>query len=122
MKRPPDLKQLVALMYVHDFGGYTEAAKQLNLTQPAVSWQLKELSRKLGKELVAFLGGKQYELTDEGLRIVALTRAILALTDMIYSNRPDNPAPDELQRAFCDAQSANARMFDLIKKQGIANA
>ncbi len=40
--------KLLTVLKVNDLGSYTEAAKELNLTQPAVSLHLKSLEKELG--------------------------------------------------------------------------
>ena len=47
---------LRAYITVIDLGGYTRAAAALNLSQPAISLQIKRLEDLIGKQLIAFEG------------------------------------------------------------------
>lgn len=67
MKLPP-LNSLRAFSAVADTGSYTLAAERLNVTQAAVSQQVKSLEKHLGISLVAKLG-RGIELTDSGVRL-----------------------------------------------------
>lgn len=50
------LHQLKVFLHVAQHMNYTEAAAQLNLTQPAVSIQLKQLEEHIGLPLVDKIG------------------------------------------------------------------
>lgn len=54
--RSLNLDQLRALMEVTELGSFSAAARQLNLTQPAVSLQVRELEQRFGIRLVERLG------------------------------------------------------------------
>ena len=43
-----NLDQLRTLIEVVDLGSFTEAAKRLHLTQPAISQQIRELENRCG--------------------------------------------------------------------------
>ncbi len=64
----PPLNSLRAFSAVADTGSYTLAAEQLNVTQAAVSQQVKALEKHLGLALVAKLG-RGIELTGPGARL-----------------------------------------------------
>src|SRR5262245_36989167 len=76
--------QLRALMEVVEQGGFSAAAKRLNLSQPAVSLQIRELEDRLGIRLVERLGKRAYataaggELIEHARRIAAETERALA--------------------------------------------
>ena len=67
MKLPP-LNSLRAFATVAEAGGYTFAAERLNVTQAAVSQQVKVLEKHLGVSLVTRLG-RGIELTGPGARL-----------------------------------------------------
>src|SRR5262245_3538699 len=75
--RSLNLDQLRALAEVVDAGSFTEAARRLNLTQPAVSLQIRELENRFGVPLIERLGKRAYataagrELIDHGRRMMA---------------------------------------------------
>ncbi|MDR0808560.1 MAG: LysR family transcriptional regulator [Gemmobacter sp.] len=80
MPRNLDLTALRAFVAVADAGGVTRAAGLLNLTQSAVSMQLKRLEDSLGTGL--FLRtARRLSLTAEGEQLLGLARRMLALND-----------------------------------------
>jgi DNA-binding transcriptional LysR family regulator len=72
-----NLDQLRTLIEVVERGSFTEAAKRLYLTQPAISQQIRELERRCGLPLVervgkrAFATAAGHELIMRGKRIIA---------------------------------------------------
>jgi len=70
-----NLDQLHALVEVVRLGSFSAAARGLNLSQPAVSLQIRELEQRLGLELVERLGKQAYataagaELIERAARI-----------------------------------------------------
>jgi DNA-binding transcriptional LysR family regulator len=79
-----NLDQLRALIEVVELGSFTEAAKRLHLTQPAISQQIRELENRCGLELVERIGKRAFatpagrELITHGRRIIAETEQALA--------------------------------------------
>jgi DNA-binding transcriptional LysR family regulator len=77
--RSLNLDQLRTFMEVIRLGSFTAAARLLNLTQPAISQQIKELESRLGVQLVARLGKRAFataagkELGERGARLLALS-------------------------------------------------
>jgi DNA-binding transcriptional LysR family regulator len=61
--RSLNLDQLRTLQEVVDQGSFSGAARQLNLTQPAVSLQIRELERRVGVKLIERMGKKAYVTT-----------------------------------------------------------
>jgi DNA-binding transcriptional LysR family regulator len=55
-----NLDQLRAVTEVMRLGSFSAAARSLNLTQPAISFQVRELEQRLGVELVERLGKRAY--------------------------------------------------------------
>ena len=74
--RSLNLDQLKALVEVVAHGNFTAAAKELNLTQPAVTHQIQELERRLNVTLVERLGKRAY-LTEAGEKLVDHARSLL---------------------------------------------
>ncbi len=64
----PPLNALRALSAVAETGSYTLAANRLNVTQAAVSQQVKALEKRIGVALVTRLG-RSIELTGAGARL-----------------------------------------------------
>lgn len=79
MKPPPmDLHKLKSLISVAEMGGISAASNALNLTQSAVSQQLKELERQLGMELID-RSHRPVSLTEEGSELVTVAREMIKL-------------------------------------------
>lgn len=84
MPRNLDLSALRAFVTVADVGGVTKAAGYLNLTQSAVSMQIKRLEDSLGMQL--FLrAARKLALSPEGEQLVSYGRRMLALNDEVLS-------------------------------------
>ncbi|MFA5121802.1 LysR family transcriptional regulator [Zavarzinia sp.] len=79
--RDINLDQLRSFLTVARLGSFSAAARELNLSQPAVSVQLRELEARLGVQLLDRLGKRAYptlageELIAHGERIAAAVEA-----------------------------------------------
>ena len=80
MARTLDLVALRSFVAVVDAGGVTRAASLLNLTQSAVSMQLKRLEESLNLGLFA-RAARKLTLTPEGEQLIGFARKMLALND-----------------------------------------
>ncbi len=80
MPRNLDLTALRSFVTVADAGGVTRAAAQLNLTQSAVSMQLKRLEESTGQPLIDRTG-RGVALTAQGEQLAGFARRMLALND-----------------------------------------
>src|ERR1700756_5490614 len=74
-RRGLTLRQLRALAAVHAMGSVTASAKLLNLTQPAVTLQLRNLEALAELPLI--------QRTGEGMRLTDAGRQVMALTERI---------------------------------------
>jgi DNA-binding transcriptional LysR family regulator len=84
MPRNLDLSAMRSFVTVADVGGVTRAAGYLNLTQSAVSMQIKRLEESLGLSL--FLrAARKLALSPEGEQLVSYARRMLALNDEALS-------------------------------------
>lgn len=75
-----NLDRLRSLIEVIDLGSFSAAARHLNLTQPAVSLQVRELERRLGVALVERMGTK-IRVTAPGRELVEHARRIFRECD-----------------------------------------
>src|SRR5215470_10864167 len=74
--RSLNLDQLRAFVEVVQRGGFTRAATELNLSQPAVTHQVQELERRFKASLVERLGKRVY-LTQAGEKLLEHARNLL---------------------------------------------
>lgn len=84
MPRNLDLTALRSFVAVADSGGVTRAAGFLNLTQSAVSMQLKRLEEALGLPLFD-RSNRKIALTAAGEQLLGYARRIMALNDEVFS-------------------------------------
>lgn len=75
-----ELRQLVYFEAVARLGGFTRAAEQLHIAQPAISAQIRHLERELGAALFERTT-RRVGLTHAGTLLLARTRAVLAELD-----------------------------------------
>ena len=80
--RSLNLDQLRALLEVVEHGSFSAAARRLNLTQPAISLQIRELERRFGVQLIERLG-KQAHATVPGRELVAAAQRIFRECDLL---------------------------------------
>ena len=73
-----DLYKLKSLISVAEMNGIAAASKALNLTQSAVSQQIKELERQLDMELID-RSRRPVSLTTEGVELVTVAREMIKL-------------------------------------------
>ncbi len=74
--RSLNLDQLRAFVEVVERGSFTAAARELNLTQPAVTHQVQELERRFKVALVERFG-KRAHLTQAGEKLIEHARNLL---------------------------------------------
>ena len=74
--RSLNLDQLRAFVEVVERGSFTRAARELNLSQPAVTHQIHELERRFNVSLVERLGKRVY-LTQAGEKLIVHARSLL---------------------------------------------
>lgn len=84
MPRNLDLTALRSFVAVSESGGVTRAAGFLNLTQSAVSMQIKRLEEALGLQLLD-RSERRVKLTAAGEQLLGYARRMLALNDEIYA-------------------------------------
>lgn len=81
----PSFASLRAFEAVARIGQITRAARELNLTQSAVSHRLKDLETHLGIPLISRKGGS-FELTEAGRTIAVNLSAIFTQLDLVLKN------------------------------------
>ncbi len=83
MSRTLDLTSLRSFVAVADAGGVTRAAGLMNLTQSAVSMQIKRLEDALGLDLLD-RSGRRVALTAAGEQLLGYARRMLSLNDELF--------------------------------------
>ena len=78
--RSLNLDQLRSLIEVVELGSFTQAAKRLHLTQPAISQQIRELETRCGLQLIERVGKRAFA-TPAGRELVIYGRRIMADTE-----------------------------------------
>jgi len=96
MARNLDLTALRALVTIAEVGGVTRAAGLLNLTQSAVSMQIKRLEESLGIELFS-RAQRRLILTPEGEKLVQYSRRMLDLNDEALARLTDSAYEGEIR-------------------------
>ena len=84
MPRHLDLTALRSFMAVADCGGVTRAAGMLNLTQSAVSMQLKRLEEALQQQLLD-RSARTIVVTPAGEQLLGYARQMMRLNDEVFS-------------------------------------
>ena len=95
MIRNMDLTALRSFVTVADTGKVTAAAMRLNLTQSAVSMQLKRLEDMLGQPLLD-RAGRGVALTSQGEQLLSYARRMIALNDEAWSRLTHSEFEGEL--------------------------
>src|SRR5215831_5065909 len=91
-----NLDQLRAVTEVMRLGSFSAAARSLNLTQPAISFQVRELEERLGLQLIERLGKRAYP-TPAGTELIE------------YARRIDRDVDDAMQATRGRARSRTSR-------------
>lgn len=93
--RTLDLATLRSFVAVADTGGVTRAAHLLNLTQSAVSMQMRRLEDVLGQPLLE-KAGRGIALTPAGEQLLGFARRMLALNDEALHRLTDSAYEGQL--------------------------
>jgi len=86
--RNMDVTTLRSFVAVADLGGVTRAATHLNLTQSAVSMQLKRLEELLGLSLFDRTG-RRIALSPGGEQLLTYARRMVELNDSVMARLTD---------------------------------
>ena len=95
MPRNLDMTALRSFAAVAEAGGVTKASGFLNLTQSAVSMQLKRLEESLDLKLLE-RNGRGVVLTGAGEQLLGYARRMLALNDEVFSRLTDQAYEGEV--------------------------
>ena len=95
MPRNLDVAAIRSFLTVAEMGAVTRAATQLNLTQSAVSLQIKRLEDALGQSLFE-RKGRGVTLTPAGEQLIGYSRRLLAANDETWERMKAGPATGEI--------------------------
>jgi DNA-binding transcriptional LysR family regulator len=73
-----DLRHLLTFRTVVDKGSFSAAAEELDISQPAVSFQIRSLEQRLGQRLLD-RSGRRVAVTEAGALLLGYARRMLAL-------------------------------------------
>lgn len=80
-----DIDLLRAFLFVHQTGGFSQAAALLNRTQPAISLQIKRLEARVGSPVFERSRNGTVSLTATGITLTGYAHQILAMHDEAVS-------------------------------------
>ena len=95
MPRNLDVSAIRSFLAVAEMGGVTRASTQLNVTQPAVSLQIKRLEEALGQPLFE-RDRRGLTLTAAGEQFIGYARRLLALNDEAWERMTAATATGEI--------------------------
>ncbi|MEL6983777.1 MAG: LysR family transcriptional regulator [Actinomycetota bacterium] len=75
-----DVESLRAFIEVLDAGGMTRAAERLGISQSAVSWKIKRLEQRIGRELL-IRNGRSLRASRDGTELLTYARTIVETHD-----------------------------------------
>src|ERR1700691_905351 len=87
--RDLSITALRAFVAISEHGSFSKAAEQLNLTQPAISAQLKRLQQILGGDLFYKRAGG-VGLSELGVLLERYARRVLTLNDQVIASTGGN--------------------------------
>ena len=90
--RSLSLDQLRALLEVVERGSFSAAARHLNLTQPAISLQIRELERRFDVQLIERLGKQAHAIDHQRRNDIERERVENGAEPLACDHRP-NMAP-----------------------------
>ena len=82
-----EFRHLRTIKAIHDCGGLARAADQLNITQSALSHQIKGLEEQAGVELFV-RRSKPMTLSPAGFRLLRLAEQVLPQVEATLAERP----------------------------------
>jgi DNA-binding transcriptional LysR family regulator len=72
-----DIQKLEIFTYAAEFLSFSEAAQQLNISQPTVSYHIKTLEKDLGVKLFRWQGGSRLQLTEAARMLLPWARKLI---------------------------------------------
>lgn len=101
-----DTESLRTFAAVLDTGGMTSAAEQLNLSQSAVSWKIKRLEERVGRDLL-IRDGRAIRPSRDGLELLTYARSIIDLHDEAVARLTSSELTGRLRLGVTEEVSAD---------------
>lgn len=109
-----DVESLRTFATVLDLGGMTRAAEALDISQSAVSWKIKRLEEKVGRDLL-IREGRTLRATRDGRELLDYARTIVATHDEAVSRLESSELTGTVKLGTTEEISA-ARMCDVLAR------
>jgi DNA-binding transcriptional LysR family regulator len=107
------IELLRSFVAIQELGSFTKAASALQLTQPAISAQIKRLQQLIGGEVFS-RSGFGIALTEKGEIVSKYARRILAMNDQIMSLSGAKPNARHFRVGMPNVYSARM-LYDVVK-------
>lgn len=109
-----DVESLRTFAAVLDLGGMTRAAEALDVSQSAVSWKIKRLEEKVGRDLL-IRNGRTLRPSRDGRELLGYARTIVATHDEAVSRLGSSEINGMAKLGTTEEVSA-ARMCDVLAR------
>jgi len=109
-----DVESLRTFMTVLDLGGMTRAAEALDVSQSAVSWKIKRLEERVGRDLL-IRDGRSLRPSLDGRELLGYARSIVATHDEAVSRLESSELAGTVKLGTTEEISA-ARMCDVLAR------
>lgn len=112
-----ELRHLRYFVAVAEYGGITHAAERLNIAQPAVSRQIRDLEAELGVELLV-REGRRVILSDAGRAFAERARAVLAASNdaVQEARRIDRGEAGQLRIGLLESASWSGHLPEALNR------
>jgi DNA-binding transcriptional LysR family regulator len=107
------LKQLYSFESVVRLGSFTKASKELNITQPAVYMQIKQLQQNINSQLVN-ISGKKVSATFIGKKLYQTCLDVISKLEQTSSEIEDTLSPETGHLQIAVATTANSFVSRLL--------
>lgn len=109
-----DVESLRTFITVLDLGGMTKAAEALGVSQSAVSWKIKRLEEKVGRDLL-IREGRSLRTSRDGRELLAYARTIVGTHDEAVARLESSELTGKVKLGTTEEISA-ARMCDVLAR------
>lgn len=117
---PASADQLIAFAAVFDHGSITAAARELNVSQPAISGRLKSLQTMAGRHLYT-RSGSHLELTPAGEALLPHARSLARSMDRAKRTL-DTPTATEMAASIAFSEAAVPFVVPRLAKAALSDA